>query len=245
MGDRVRLGAIPKSLTMANLTSGQVRNKLARVSGVVDGAPMTAAQALLDAVGKTASFTVEPTTPYTLGNLWLDSFGIIRRCTTARVSGAYSASDWTLWMLIADYVSAGVEIDSPVINFTGDASIIGFDASIEGVEQQGLIIKNGDGSAAVTVVKPVVPGSAPSSVQVDTDHFQINANSMAADAPFHLSAMLYPDGRVQLPDNLGLAMYDASGNHVQLQLGYDSSAGRYYFNTSRNGGSFTRMKGMS
>lgn len=39
-------------------------------------------------------FTATPTTPYDIGDLWLDS-SVIKRCTTARASGSYVAADWT------------------------------------------------------------------------------------------------------------------------------------------------------
>lgn len=39
-------------------------------------------------------FTAEPTTPYDVGDLWFDG-SVIKRCTTARATGAYVAGDWT------------------------------------------------------------------------------------------------------------------------------------------------------
>ncbi len=38
-------------------------------------------------------FTATPTTPYDIGDLWLDA-SVIKRCTTARATGAYVATDW-------------------------------------------------------------------------------------------------------------------------------------------------------
>lgn len=54
-----------------------------------------AAQATADE--KRRVFVAQPTTPYELGDLW-DAGGtprIVKRCTTARASGAYVAGDWT------------------------------------------------------------------------------------------------------------------------------------------------------
>ncbi len=39
-------------------------------------------------------FIATPTTPYDLGDLWSDGI-VVKRCTTARASGAYVAGDWT------------------------------------------------------------------------------------------------------------------------------------------------------
>lgn len=43
---------------------------------------------------KRRTFTATPTTPYDIGDLWLDA-DTVKRCTTARASGAYVAGDWT------------------------------------------------------------------------------------------------------------------------------------------------------
>ncbi len=47
-----------------------------------------------DPTDKRRVFTATPTTPYVVGDLWLEA-GIIKRCTTARASGSYTAGDWT------------------------------------------------------------------------------------------------------------------------------------------------------
>ncbi len=56
-----------------------------------------------DPSGKRRVFTATPTTPYDVGDLWL-SDAVIKRCSTARASGAYVAGDWTAQTLdsIAD-----------------------------------------------------------------------------------------------------------------------------------------------
>jgi len=42
---------------------------------------------------KRRTFTTTPTTPYDIGDLWLDA-DTVKRCITARATGAYQASDW-------------------------------------------------------------------------------------------------------------------------------------------------------
>ena len=49
---------------------------------------------------KRRTFTAEPTTPYDIGDLWLDDT-VVKRCTTARADGAYNAADWTATTLDA------------------------------------------------------------------------------------------------------------------------------------------------
>jgi len=43
---------------------------------------------------KRRTFTATPTTPYDIGDLWLDGENV-KRCTTARASGDYVPTDWT------------------------------------------------------------------------------------------------------------------------------------------------------
>ena len=63
-------------------------------------AEMTATppQAVFDQIdGKAQIFVSQPTPPYSVGDLWVQgSTGDIKRCSTARATGSYTASDWTL-----------------------------------------------------------------------------------------------------------------------------------------------------
>lgn len=68
-----------------------------------------------EAAAKARTFFAEPSPPYTVGDLYFDSGGLIKRCTTARASGSYVAGDWTLWAVTADYIKANVAIESPSI----------------------------------------------------------------------------------------------------------------------------------
>ena len=69
----------------------------------------TAAKALADAAQSTANtaqstanikrrvFVATPTTPYEIGDLWVEgATGDIRRCNVTRLTGAYTAADWGL-----------------------------------------------------------------------------------------------------------------------------------------------------
>ncbi len=47
-----------------------------------------------DPSSKRRNFTTTPTTPYDIGDLWHDAT-TVKRCTTARATGAYVAGDWT------------------------------------------------------------------------------------------------------------------------------------------------------
>ncbi len=63
------------------------------------------AKALADTAQQTANvkrrvFTAQPTTPYDVGDLWVDANNV-KRCTTARQTGAYQAGDWTATTLDA------------------------------------------------------------------------------------------------------------------------------------------------
>lgn len=53
-----------------------------------------------DPTDKRRVFGATPTTPYDIGDLWVDASNT-KRCTTARASGAYQAGDWTATTLDA------------------------------------------------------------------------------------------------------------------------------------------------
>lgn len=75
------------------------------------------AQDIPDAVfdkidGKAQIFTVQPTVPYRVGDLWVQgSTGDIMRCMTSRTSGSYAASDWSLASKYTDDTKAGEALD--------------------------------------------------------------------------------------------------------------------------------------
>ncbi len=68
-----------------------------------------------EATAKSRTFTAEPTTPYSVNDMWLASTGKVNRCIVARDTGAYVAADWSVWALTADYVEAFIELTSPTI----------------------------------------------------------------------------------------------------------------------------------
>ncbi|SDZ97021.1 hypothetical protein SAMN04515656_1022 [Eubacterium aggregans] len=71
--------------------------------------------AVFDAIdGKSAIYVSQPIPPYEVGDLWAQgSSGDLMRCTTARSSGSYTASDWTKASKYTD--------DTAITNFiTGD-----------------------------------------------------------------------------------------------------------------------------
>ena len=58
----------------------------------------TPPQAVTDAIASKAQiFVTTPAPPYNVGDLWVEgSTGDIKRCSTARATGSYTATDWTL-----------------------------------------------------------------------------------------------------------------------------------------------------
>lgn len=93
-----------------------------------------AASAQETANEKRRVFIVEPTTPYDVGDLWInDSDGKMYKCTTTRSSGTFISSDWEV---ATDYqtatqVSASIKIETDKITEKIEAS----DGKISEVEQ--------------------------------------------------------------------------------------------------------------
>jgi hypothetical protein len=72
---------------------------------------------------KKRNFTSQPTTPYAVGDTWTES-GATYFCTTARDSGAFTASDWTMQQLtihsLAPSVTNSLYNDNLVIGTSQD-----------------------------------------------------------------------------------------------------------------------------
>jgi hypothetical protein len=57
---------------------------------------------------KKRNFTTQPTTPYAVGDTWMQS-GATYFCTTARNSGAFTASDWTMQQLTIQSLDSSIK----------------------------------------------------------------------------------------------------------------------------------------
>lgn len=80
-----------------------------------------AANAKAQADAKAKSFTSQPVTPYTAGDLWRNG-STIRVCTVSRTSGSYVAADWTL---VGDVTSANTAANSNQLGGKASATILG------------------------------------------------------------------------------------------------------------------------
>nr|DAT47428.1 MAG TPA: tail protein [Caudoviricetes sp.] len=70
-------------------------------------------------------FTTQPTPPYNAGDIWVDG-KVLRRCVTARASGAYVAGDWVLGVAYDNTKTTidGGLVTSGTIQVAGSASAI-------------------------------------------------------------------------------------------------------------------------
>lgn len=80
-----------QAIAEANEAATNAANAAATASGI-------ASSALEAASEKRRVFNSQPTTPYELNDLWFDgTHGKTYLCTTARATGSFSSSDWTLY----------------------------------------------------------------------------------------------------------------------------------------------------
>ncbi|MCJ7829392.1 MAG: hypothetical protein MUP81_06600 [Dehalococcoidia bacterium] len=83
--------------TLDNLPDGEVYARVKSMhldAGVLQLNENVVYKAGYDPNTKRRNFTATPTTPYDLGDMWTDGT-VLKRCTTARATGAYVAGDWT------------------------------------------------------------------------------------------------------------------------------------------------------
>lgn len=115
---------------------------------------------------KRRTFTSTPTTPYDIGDLWLDA-DTVKRCITARASGAYQASDWMATTL--DAIANG-DVFSRVKNMSlSNEGLILLDQVVEG--DFGLIYKTDLDAGHLLLSKTVKDGAwyEESGVGIDAD----------------------------------------------------------------------------
>ena len=78
------------------------------------------------AEGKRRVFVNQPTTPYDVGDLWVNGQDL-RRCSTARASGSYVAADW---VLATQYDNTKTVIDGGIVT-SGTVQLAGSDSAIK------------------------------------------------------------------------------------------------------------------
>jgi len=92
-----------------------------------------AAAAQDTADSKRRVFTATPTTPYDVGDLWAGGpAGDLKRCSTARASGAYVAGDWTLASKYTDDTTANAAQDDATQALSDAATAIANAATAQG-----------------------------------------------------------------------------------------------------------------
>ncbi|MBA7472488.1 hypothetical protein ES707_07815 [subsurface metagenome] len=113
----------------------------------------TAYQPGYDPTTKRRNFTAEPTTPYDLGDMWTDGTAL-KRCITARVTGAYQAGDWA--QVSVDEIGDGAtyqRVKSAALTAEG---LVVLDTTVEGTFG---LVKSTDISAGHIKLDTVVTGT--------------------------------------------------------------------------------------
>ena len=80
---------------------------------------IAAAKAQILADSKTQTFTAQPTTPYSTGDIYRNGASIYV-CTTSRASGSYTTSDWTL---VGDVTANNTSADTSKVNGISAATV--------------------------------------------------------------------------------------------------------------------------
>lgn len=91
-----------------------------KIVEVDPNAVIAAAKAQILADSKTQTFTSQPTTPYSSGDIYRNGASIYV-CTTARASGSYVASDW---ILVGDVTANNTAADSNKLGGTAASTVL-------------------------------------------------------------------------------------------------------------------------
>ncbi len=93
-GDVTANNTAADTAKVGGTSSATVLNNISTAQTAAGNAGAAAATAQSTANSKAKVFTVQPTPPYSVGDLWTNSAGDTMVCKTARSSGSYAASDW-------------------------------------------------------------------------------------------------------------------------------------------------------
>lgn len=166
-----------------------------------------AATAQDTADGKRRVFTATPTTPYDVGDLWTAGpTGDLKKCKTARASGAYVAGDWEL---ASKYDKTSENTAADIINLPATPSIAGLYAD-------GSHLGYHDGS----VWKAYIQNDGKFYFTGDATHYiQWNGSTLT------IKGLVSADALSVLNANLGTI---TAGNITLNTSGYIRSSGKTY-----------------
>lgn len=134
-----------------------------------------AAKAQDTADGKRRVFVAQPAPPYDVGDLWTDGANL-RVCQTARGTGAYAASDWTL---ATNYIAKEDLSHEDIFNMLfKDGKVQGFE-----IYENRLYINGQHAQIVNLIAEAIVAGvlrSKDGTVEVDLDNNTVTINGMHA-----------------------------------------------------------------
>lgn len=167
-----------------------------------------AANAKAQADAKSKTFTAQPVTPYTSGDLWKDGT-TIRVCTVTRASGSYTSTDW---ILVGDVTSANTAANANQLGGRDSANVF---SDITGAKNAA-----DDATAQLTLWK------YPNTTEIDGGRIRTNtitANQIQVGSLSAISATIgvlrtsTKGARTEISDNL-IEVFDSSGK-TRIKIG--------------------------
>ena len=187
---------------------------------------------------KRRTFTATPTTPYDVGDIWLDAT-TVKRCTTARATGAYVAGDWTATTI--DAIADGTTFQRTKSSaLTADGLVI-LDQVVEGT--YGLLLTTDISAGHIKLTSQTKASGLwykASGVEIDAAH-GINIygtdNALTTRATETGTIQCYVGANGKLYAGAGAVLLDASGVTIKgqklaLQDSNGAHGGVIYVDTS-------------
>ena len=128
-------------VTNAQNTANQAKTDAGNANSNATNALNKANSANTLADSKAKVFTSTPTTPYKVGDLWVQGTnGDVMRCKTARTSGSYTASDWEKASKYTDDTKANA-VDGKVTTLQGEynttkSKVATLETNLDGITQR-------------------------------------------------------------------------------------------------------------
>ena len=135
------VSTIKSDVAELEVTTSGISQKVSSVESTTSSLTTKVNNAQSTADSKAKVFTTTPTTPYRVGDLWVQgTSGDMMRCKTARTSGSYTASDWEKASKYTDDTKANA-VDNKVGTLQSDynstkSKVATLETNLDGITQR-------------------------------------------------------------------------------------------------------------
>ncbi|MBP3906686.1 MAG: hypothetical protein J6D12_06145, partial [Peptostreptococcaceae bacterium] len=178
------INTVKSDVASLEVTTSGISQKVSNVESTTASLTTQVDKAQLTADSKAKVFTSTPTTPYKIGDLWVQgTTGDVMRCKTARSSGSYTASDWEKASKYTDDTKAN-DVDTKVGTLQTDYSstkskVATLETNLNSITQR---VSSTESTTATLTTKVNTAQSTADSATTKANNAQTTANTANTQA---------------------------------------------------------------